>query len=641
MIVYDIETYPNVFTCSALDEGEMKQFEISDRRNDLIAFCRWIDDLGARGEEMVGFNNLAFDYPVIHRIYQCQALGPTAEHIYGWAQQAIHAGLKVDGYIVPQIDLLKIHHFDNKARMTGLKVLEFNMRSASVEDLPFDYRLPLTQDQIDTLSVYNAHDVRETAKFLGHTEERIKFRRELSALYKRNFLNFNDTKIGKSYFVMELEKAGVECYRNGNPVQTRRKSILLKDAIFPWIGFDHPEFQRVLSELKALEIFETRGAVEGISATIRGFQFDFGLGGIHGSVDSSVILSDDEYMIEDWDVASYYPNLVIANNLYPEHLGEKFGEVYKELYERRKAHPKKKFPEINGMLKLALNGVFGDSNSEFSPFYDPLLTMKITLNGQLLLCLLAEKLMCNKHVQMIQANTDGLTIRYPRRLKEWVHSVCQWWQELTRLELENAEYSRMFIRDVNHYIAEYVNGDVKRKGAYQYELDWHQNHSALVVQKAAEAYLLRGTPIEQFVRNHDDVYDFFLRVKLPKTMRLEWNGREQQRICRYYVSTGGHPLEKIMPALGPIGTYVPKRGVPPHIRRQVTAEIEPGAWDARIHTASKSVYDIRRQSIHSGYRVQICNRVDETATYTDIDYGFYCREAEKLVNVFENFTNSP
>ena len=29
---------------------------------------------------------------------------------------------------VDQIDLFKIHHFDNKAKMTWLKALEFNMR---------------------------------------------------------------------------------------------------------------------------------------------------------------------------------------------------------------------------------------------------------------------------------------------------------------------------------------------------------------------------------------------------------------------------------------------------------------------------------------------------------------------------------
>lgn len=37
----------------------------------------------------------------------------------------------------------------------------------------------------------------------------------------------------------------------------------------------------------------------------------------------------------------------------------------------------------NAMLKLALNSVYGDSNNQYSVFYDPMYTMKITVNGQL------------------------------------------------------------------------------------------------------------------------------------------------------------------------------------------------------------------------------------------------------------------
>ena len=45
------------------------------------------------------------------------------------------------------------HHFDNKARATSLKVLEFNMRSDSIEDLPFKVGATLTRDQVDVLEL--------------------------------------------------------------------------------------------------------------------------------------------------------------------------------------------------------------------------------------------------------------------------------------------------------------------------------------------------------------------------------------------------------------------------------------------------------------------------------------------------------
>ena len=52
------------------------------------------------------------------------------------------------------------------------------------------------------------------------------------------------------------------------------------------------------------------------------------------------------------------------------HLGKDFAAIYKHLFEQRKQYPKKSAE--SAMLKLALNGVYGDSNNQFSVFYDPL-----------------------------------------------------------------------------------------------------------------------------------------------------------------------------------------------------------------------------------------------------------------------------
>ena len=147
----------------------------------------------------------------------------------------------------------------------------------------------------------------------------------------------------------------------------------------------------MLNYLRAQTITETKGVLKDVTATIDGFDFIFGTGGIHGSVSNQCVESDDEFVIVDLDVSSYYPNLAIVNRFYPEHLGETFCDIYSSLYEQRKQHAKG--TAENAMLKLALNGVYGDSNNRFSVFYDPLFTMQITLNGQLLLCMLAEWLL--------------------------------------------------------------------------------------------------------------------------------------------------------------------------------------------------------------------------------------------------------
>ena len=65
---YDLETFVNCFLFIGKFEGaqEIQVFEISDRRNDLDALLSWLSYLENSGVIMVGFNNLGFDYPIIH-----------------------------------------------------------------------------------------------------------------------------------------------------------------------------------------------------------------------------------------------------------------------------------------------------------------------------------------------------------------------------------------------------------------------------------------------------------------------------------------------------------------------------------------------------------------------------------------------
>jgi len=73
------------------------------------------------------------------------------------------------------------------------------------------------------------------------------------------------------------------------------------------------------------------------------------------------------------DLSSMYPNIAISNRVFPAHLGEKFCDIYQDMYEQRKSFGKGT-PE-NAMLKLALNGTYGKSNDKYSVFYDPKFTM--------------------------------------------------------------------------------------------------------------------------------------------------------------------------------------------------------------------------------------------------------------------------
>lgn len=621
--IYDIEVYPNVFTLSLKSARTLrvKVFEISSRRNDIGGILNFIERIVTSGARMVGYNNEGYDYPVFHfllteakeyisaeqvclKLYEksCQIIDTPFNNrfsniVRSWKQ------------IVPQIDLLKIHHFDNKSKATSLKILEFNMEMEDIRDLPFPPGTYLTNDNIETLVKYNIHDVEATYLFYLKTLKQIEFREGLSVKYDRNFLNHNDTKIGKDYFIMCLERelGKTACYEKVNGKrkikQTIRDQIALGDVIFDYVEFKTKPLQAVHEWIKSQVITETKGVFtelplermvtflpyspvlrerpkskdwldqhynhllfggdkpeipriakkyRRLSVDLDGVEFVFGTGGIHASISNTRVESDDEYMIIDLDVTSYYPSLAISNNVYPEHLSEEFCRIYADMKQQR-VNFAKGTPE-NAMLKLALNGVYGDSNNHYSPFYDPQYTMTITVNGQLLLCMFYEMLRSIEGLQLIQINTDGLTVKIPRFREQEVYREKEAWEKLTKLDLEVATYEYMFIRDVNNYIAKYENSDsVKRKGAYEFDIEWHQNHSALVVKKAAAAHITEGVDIREFIENHEHEHDFMLRTKVPKSSRLvEDHGYMEyslQNVSRYYITKEGPSLVKIMPPL--------------------------------------------------------------------------------------------
>ena len=595
MTIFDCETYPNCFLLNALtlETGERRSYEISYWRND---FVKLRTDLPGFGE-MVGFNSLGFDYPLVH--WMMKHGDPSAREIYDQAMRIINGEDKTtiwrsDRYAV-QIDLFKIHHFDNMARATSLKVLEFNMRMDNISDLPFKVGTILTREQVEVLREYCWHDVHATALFLEQSREQIAFRRDLAKRHpKYDWLNFSDVKIGKIVFQMELEKQHVPCYSSEGPIQTIRSFINLGDCMPAGIALERPEFRAIYDRIASTTIAETKGAFKDLSATVEGVEYVFGTGGLHASVSNKSYIADDEYMIYDIDVTSLYPSIAITRGYYPKHLGEKFVEVYRQLLDQRMSHPKGSAE--NAMLKLALNGVYGASGDKYSIFFDTKFTMRITIGGQMMIAKLVEYLLSIKGMEIIQVNTDGITMRIPRAIKPTVDFMCAMWEQLTHLHLESVEYSKMFIADVNSYLAVKTGGSIKRKGRYEYDTGWHQNGSSKVIAKVAEQHLVYGADIESTVCNWSDKMDFMLRAKIPRSSRLEYNdSRLLENTQRYYMSKEGGTLTKIMPPL-------------------------PKAPDKE-----------RRIAIQKGYTVCPCNNIKDATM--SVDYDWYIEEIKTLCEV--------
>jgi hypothetical protein len=216
------------------------------------------------------------------------------------------------------------------------------------------------------------------------------------------------------------------------------------------------------------------------------------------------------------------------------------------------------------------------------------------------------------------------------------------WEATTGLALEQEEYRRMWIRDVNNYIAENTEGKLKQKGAYWFPRKfpdditnagppaWHKDFSAVVTIKAAVEHMVHGADIAQFVHSHEDKFDFMCRQKVDRSSRLMIGNTEVQRTTRYFVSTNGAEMKKISPPTGTPGTFKRKNGISDYEWHTILQSIPPGTHDERIHTKNKSVYTTREMAIEAGYKVSECN-VASRFDFDYVNFDWYVDKARKLV----------
>jgi len=145
------------------------------------------------------------------------------------------------------------------------------------------------------------------------------------------------------------------------------------------------------------------------------------MGGVHSVNEPERFEPDDDEELEDVDVDSMYPSIIVSQELYPQHLGPEFTQVYAGiLFERLEA--KRNGNKLkNETLKLSVNGLSGNLQSEYSWCYDPKMALTIRINGQLMLLMLAEGL-SELGCRIIQSNTDGVFVLMKKSIRDKAHA---------------------------------------------------------------------------------------------------------------------------------------------------------------------------------------------------------------------------
>ena len=110
----------------------------------------------------------------------------------------------------------------------------------------------------------------------------------------------------------------------------------------------------------------------------------------------------------------------------------------------------------------------------------------------------------------------------PTQYKEKYLEICREWEELTNLQLEHDEYSKIILKDVNNYISVYKNGKTKCKGLFEFQdLALHKNKSFLIIPKAIYNYFVNGIKPETYLEQNQNIYDYCGAVKSKGNWYLE------------------------------------------------------------------------------------------------------------------------
>ena len=555
--VYDIEIFPNCFSLviKNTETKEFQFFELSNRKNNLVDLVPLFLD---KRYIFCGYNNIHYDNPIVNFIIEYKETLKNSTrldieyNLFQLSQTIIKGDLekwKKWKYAnnFETLDLLTML-FSQKLRV-GLKEMQVTMKYSNVQEYDGNFEAPIPEEDIPKMIQYNINDVNSTEELLYRCENDIKLRLNIEEEYGIKALNKDGVNLGMEILKTKyLEKT----HKTWNDIKDLRSpcdKIALNEIILPFIKFDNPILKDLLNEMKQQVVSPDRKGYNK-HFLMDNLEYSVGVGGIHSVNKPSIFIAKEDEVISDVDVASLYPSLIIEYGFYPPHLGKEFLEVYKGIKDERieAKHNGNKLKNLT--LKLSINGLSGNLQSEFSWCYSPKTVMRIRINGQLLLLMLAEKLI-SIGCQIIQANTDGLFVLRKKKDEQKFKDVCKWWENLTRLELEEDRFERFYQFAINDYLGVlegYKDSKnpklLKKKGLFIDSVTLGKGMQPMIIPKAINANLADNIPIEETIRNCKDINEFITYQKVDKKFTVQYMDKFITHINRYYVSTNGGYLYK-------------------------------------------------------------------------------------------------
>lgn len=552
--------------------------------------------------------------------------------------------------------IFRLDYFHKSLKQTSINIkwynlLEYHMPPISELDVDYYYRLTenrgLSIEQLNRLyrnsfecylhpawkkemEEYNDNDVFICCELVRMNQEEIRLRYMISKEYEINVLSASRSTIADKVIVKLYSKFTGLHPKRFIDTKTIRRKIEVSEILSDKIQFLSPQLNDLLQSLRSLVLRGEKGEFER-TFTYAGTSYTLATGGLHSNEIPAIYIADDKQTIVDRDVTSYYPNLIRSLKVCQKHLNPKAwfriaDTIVDERTEHKHLAKDKSLSLIQQIkhftaaacLKIVANaGIFGKMGSEKSFLCDKKAMYKVTINGQLFLLMLIERLE-DAGIHVISANTDGIVTIVPKGLEETADNICHWWEKHLGLELEFTSYSKYITEGVNSYLTVKTDGKKKFKGRMNpkmYLEDLSKGYNSPIVAKAVTEYFINGTPVMETLRNSKSILDFCRTQNVNRKYYIEYTHvvdhkmvvEEVQRNTRFYVSLTGGSLMKV----------------------------EILGWDENNQPK------LKKSSLCAGQRVTVCNLVeDKDISELNINYLYYYNECMAIIEPIEQSRNN-
>lgn len=530
--IWDIECYTNYFLVMFLNPitGKTISFEMYNdsevNRRRALAFVR--------RHTLIGFNSSNYDDVMLSAFLH----GHTNKQLKELSDELVTSGRNI--WDIKRDLPFQLHEFDSidiaepaPGVMVSLKLYGARIHTKKLQDLPLDPSTTIQDEHLDLMRLYCHNDLTLTSELYSAIEHEIVLRERMSAEYGQDLRSKGGAQVATAVLRHYLGEKGIDTNR-----PTLKKGVSFKYEIPEHITFKSAEMKAVLEKVRvATFTVEDSGKVKMPAELVKPIAFrnavyKFGIGGLHSQEKAQTIIAAKDELLFERDVASMYPNLIIREKLFPEHLGEDFLNIYGDLIKRRMAAKRSGDGETSDSLKLVLNSSFGLFGSKYSFLYSPNLMIGVTITGQLSLLMLIERVTDIEGVRVVSANTDGVVILCSKEQYQEVDDVCFAWELDTGLELEENAYRSIHSASVNSYFAITTNGKVKTKGSYGVG-GLSKNPNAIISTQAAIGYVLNGADIEKTIHDCTNI-DLFAVSRTVNGGAVDSNDAPVGKVVRWY-----------------------------------------------------------------------------------------------------------